>query len=182
MEEYEEFREFVHARGHALTRTAYLLTGDQHLAEDLLQNVLGRVARRWDRITSRGTPEKYIRTALIREYVSWRRLRRNSELPIEKMPDLPTGDFTEHTTLRISLERALARLSRRQRAVITLRFYEDRTENETAKLLGCSVGTVKSQTHHALRRLRTLAPELVELLTEERVASTSQKVHDDQLS
>lgn len=173
MEEHREFREFVHARERSLTRTAYLLTGDQHLAEDLLQNVLGRMARRWDRIASRGSAESYVRTALYREYVSWRRLRRNAELPVETLPEQSAGDFTDQITLRVALERAMARLTRRQRAVLTLRFYEDMSENETADVLGCSVGTVKSQTHHALGRLRMLAPDLADLLTEPSLTSIS---------
>ena len=175
MDDEAGFREFVHTRGRALTRTAYVLTGDQHLAEDLLQNVLAKVARRWDRIYTRGSPETYVRTALYREYVSWLRLRRSSEVPTADLPDVSTADFSDQTTLRLSLERAMARLSRRQRAVITLRFYDELTEAQAAGQLGCSVGTVKSQTHHALRRLRQLAPDLADLLTEERATLVSRQ-------
>jgi RNA polymerase sigma-70 factor (sigma-E family) len=161
VDRYEGFREFVAARGKALTRAAYLLTGDQHLAEDLLQNVLSRVVSRWDRLLVKGNPESYIRTSLYREYVSWLRRKRNSEIPTEVLPEAVTAtDFADLSTLRLSLERALDKLTRQQRAVIVLRFYEDLSEADAARILGCSVGTIKSQTHRALARLRVVAPEL----------------------
>src|SRR5690606_5550879 len=100
-----------------------------------------------------------------REYVSWRRLRRNGEIPSGDVPD--RADHDEHadrTTLRLLLERALARLTRKQRAVIVLRFLDDLTEAKTAEVLGCGVGTVKRQTHDGIRRLRRVAPELEAVL------------------
>jgi RNA polymerase sigma-70 factor (sigma-E family) len=160
VDRYEGFREFVAARGPALTRAAYLLTGDQHLAEDLLQNVLSRIVGRWDRLLVKRNPESYIRRSLYREYVSWLRRKRNSEIPTETLPESASTDFADLTTLRLSLERALDKLTRQQRAVIVLRFYEDLSEADTARILGCTVGTIKSQTHRALARLRTVAPEL----------------------
>jgi RNA polymerase sigma-70 factor (sigma-E family) len=166
VDRYEGFREFVAARGQALTRAAYLLTGDQHLAEDLLQNVLSRIAGRWERLQAKGSPEAYIRTSLYREYVSWLRRKPNSEIPTDVLPEPASStDFADLTTLRLSLERALGKLTRQQRAVIVLRFYEDLSEAETARILGCSVGTIKSQTHRALARLRAVAPELATLVT-----------------
>ncbi|WP_433221023.1 SigE family RNA polymerase sigma factor [Microtetraspora malaysiensis] len=163
MDRYEGFREFVGARQHSLMYSAYLLTGDSHLAEDLLQNVLVKVARHWPKLARSGNPEAYTRKALINEHISWRRRRKSAEYPQEDPPEQghDPGDDTLH---RVALQRALARLTPRQRAVVVLRFYEDRSVEETAGLLGCSTGTVKSQTHHALGRLRSLAPELAHLL------------------
>ncbi|MFF0309390.1 SigE family RNA polymerase sigma factor [Streptosporangium sp. NPDC004379] len=164
MDRYDGFREFVRARQQSLARSAYLLTGDAHLAEDLLQSVLAKVAGHWPKLRLNGNPEAYTRKALVNEYLSWRRRIRR---------DLPSADLPDHgcshddaTLNRIVLGQALRRLTARQRAVIVLRFYEDRTERETAELLGCSVGTVKSQTHHALGRLRALAPELAGLFSD----------------
>ncbi|GLW11491.1 DNA-directed RNA polymerase sigma-70 factor [Microtetraspora sp. NBRC 13810] len=163
MDRYEGFREFMGARQQSLMYSAYLLTGDAHLAEDLLQSVLVKVARHWPRIARSGNPEAYTRKALINEHISWWRRRRSAEFPREDPPDEghDPGDATLH---RLALQRALARLTPRQRAVVVLRFYEDRSVAETADLLGCSTGTVKSQTHHALGRLRALAPDLAHLL------------------
>jgi RNA polymerase sigma-70 factor (sigma-E family) len=182
VDRYEGFREFVAARGQALTRAAYLLTGDQHLAEDLLQNVLSRVAGRWERLRAKGSPEAYIRTSLYREYVSWLRRKPNSEIPTDVLPEpassSASADFADLTTLRLSLERALGKLTRQQRAVIVLRFYEDLSEADTARILGCTVGTIKSQTHRSLARLRAVAPELATLITgaePQPVAQTAQE-------
>ncbi|GAA4048687.1 SigE family RNA polymerase sigma factor [Nonomuraea soli] len=162
MDRYEGFREFVHARQQSLMRSAYLLTGDAHLAEDLLQTVLTRVARHWPKLAAGGNPEAYARKALINQHISWRRrLRRDVPTPV--LPE-QGHDSGEASLRRMALQDALARLTPRQRAVLVLRFYEDRSIEESAELLGCSTGTVKSQTHHALGRLRVLAPELAELL------------------
>jgi RNA polymerase sigma-70 factor (sigma-E family) len=165
---YDGFREFVLARSAALTRTAFLLTGDRGLAEDLLQSSLAKTAMRWPAVISGGDPEAYIRRVLYHEFVSgWRRRRRR---PAEALTGAPPerahpADETDRALQRMTLERALTRLTKAQRAVVVLRFYEDRSEAQTADLLGCSVGTVKSQTHRALARLRELAPELKELVT-----------------
>ncbi|MER5419758.1 SigE family RNA polymerase sigma factor [Streptosporangium roseum] len=164
MDRYDGFREFVHARQQSLMRTAYLLTGDTHLAEDLLQSVLTKVAGHWPKLLRQGSPEAYTRRALINQHISWRR-RTRRELPSAHPPE--RGHSHDDSTVdRIVLRQALMRLTPRQRAVIVLRFYEDRSERETAELLNCSLGTVKSQTHHALGRLRVLAPELAHLLVD----------------
>ncbi|MET8306336.1 MULTISPECIES: SigE family RNA polymerase sigma factor [unclassified Micromonospora] len=155
------FADFVRAETAGLTRFAYLLTGDRHHAEDLVQVALARVAVRWERIDD---PAAYLRRVLCTQAASWWRWRRarpperlGAALPERTGP----GDDTD---LRLVLRAALDRLTVRQRAVLVLRYYEDRTETETAVLLGCRVGTVKSQTRHALGRLRVLAPELAELV------------------
>ncbi|MFC3982752.1 SigE family RNA polymerase sigma factor [Streptosporangium jomthongense] len=164
MDRYEGFREFLQARQQSLTRTASLLTGDAHLAEDLLQTVLIRVASRWTRLARDANVEAYTRKALVNQHLSWRR-RKHVELPSVTMPERGRS-HDEATVRRLALRQALGRLTPRQRTVLVLRFFEDRTEHETAQLMGCSLGTVKSQTHHALSRLRTLAPELADLLTD----------------
>ncbi len=151
----QQFRDFVHARTPALSRTAYLLTGDAHLAEDLVQTALFKAAKAWHRID--GDPEPYVRRILYTQNVSWWRSRKLTETSLGSY-DVPaaTGD----SDLRLTLEQALARLTTRQRTVLVLRFFEDLTEVQTAEVLSCSVSTVKSQTRHALSRLRELAPEL----------------------
>ncbi|AWS45459.1 SigE family RNA polymerase sigma factor [Streptosporangium sp. 'caverna'] len=166
MNRHDGFREFVLARQQALMRTAYLLVGDAHLAEDLLQSVLARVVGHWPKLSrDGGNPEAYTRKALVNQYISWRR-RPHPESPSANPPE--RGSSYEEATLdRIVLHQALAKLTRKQRAVIVLRFWEDLTEAQTADALGCSIGNVKSQTHHALARLRALAPELSELHVEE---------------
>ncbi|NUW31461.1 SigE family RNA polymerase sigma factor [Nonomuraea sp. SMC257] len=164
MDRYDGFREFVLARQQALMRSAYLLTGDAHLAEDLMQSVLLKVAGHWPRLVRSGAPEAYTRKAMVNQYISWRR-RRQAEVSTADPPE--HGHAHDNATVdRIVLREALARLTPRQRAVIVLRFYEDLSERQTAEILGCSLGTVKSQTHHALGRLRVLAPELTRLFAE----------------
>ncbi len=163
MQGYDGFRAFVASRSAALARTAYLLTGDLHLAEDLLQEAFARVAARWDRIAAAGDPEPYVRRVLYTCAVDGFRRRRVVESVTADPPELHgPGDDSETVARRVVLRDALARLTPNQRAVLVLRFYEDRTEKQTAELLGCSVSTVKSQTKHALGRLRALAPELAE--------------------
>ncbi|GAA2844982.1 SigE family RNA polymerase sigma factor [Streptosporangium fragile] len=164
MNHHDGFREFVLARQQVLMRTAYLLTGDAHLAEDLLQSVLIKIAGQWPKLSRGGNPEAYTRKALVNQYISWRR-RPRRELPSANPPE--RGSSCDEAALdRIVLRQALAKLTPKQRAVIVLRFWEDLTETQTAEVLGCSVGTVKSQVHRALVRLRSLAPELAHLLTD----------------
>src|SRR2546421_1907204 len=146
MDEFAGFTEFVAARSAALSRLAYLLTGDHGAAEDLLQDALTKAATRWRRID---LPEAFIRRAMYHQAVSgWRRRRRIREQPVAEPFEDPAGrpDSSDEAVRRIVLERALARLTPRQRAVLVLRFYEDRPAVEAAEMLGCSVGTVKSQT------------------------------------
>ncbi len=158
------FEEFVRARTPALARIAYLLTGDRHHAEDLVQVALARAAVRWSRLDE---PEAYLRRTLYTQAVSWWRVarRRRAELLVDCPPESSANGGGD-PDLRIILAQALARLTPKQRAVLVLRFYEDRTEVESAELLGVTVGTVKSQTRHALRRLRELAPELADLMVD----------------
>ncbi|GGM89251.1 SigE family RNA polymerase sigma factor [Streptomyces fuscichromogenes] len=159
----ENFREFVAGRSSALLRTAVLLTGgDRHAAEDLLQNALIKAAGRWQRIDE---PEAYVRQVLYRQQVSrWRLKWRRRELTVAEPPESPPAtDTTTAAELRLVLRAALSRLTARQRTVLVLRYFEDLPETDVARLLGCSVGTVRSTTHRSLARLRTLAPELAAL-------------------
>jgi RNA polymerase sigma-70 factor (sigma-E family) len=154
------FEEYVRARTPVLMRIAYLVTGNAHDAEDLVQSALERAAVRWRQLDD---PEAYLRRVIYTQSISrWRRLRaRPPEMLTDAPPERPPNE-TDHDT-RLVLASAIRRLTPKQRAVLVLRFYEDRTEAESALLLGVSTGTVKSQTRHALRRLRELAPELAEL-------------------
>jgi RNA polymerase sigma-70 factor (sigma-E family) len=166
MDAYDGFREFVLARRSALSRTAYLLTGDHTVAEDLLQASLVRTAEHWHRIVG-GDPEAYLRRVMVNERTSrWRRRRYAVEVPTstESLTALATEagpDTADAVVRRATLVAALAQLAPRQRAVIVLRFFDDLTEAQTAEVLGCSLGTVKSQAHQALARLRALAPTLL---------------------
>ncbi len=150
------FDDFVAARSRALLRTAYLLTHDHALAEDLLQTSLTKAWFAWRRIE--GDPEPYVRKILVNTYASWWRRKWNGEHPTDDLPEraasVPGAEPTD-------LWQAMARLPRRQRAVVVLRYFEDLTEAQTADLLGCSVGTVKSQCSKALAKLR-IDPALAE--------------------
>jgi RNA polymerase sigma-70 factor (sigma-E family) len=156
----QEFDEFVRTRTPALARTAYLLTGDAHLAEDLVQTALFKAARAWHRVE--GDPEPYVRRILYTQNVSWWRRRKLRETPLASYDD--AAPAVSDSDLRLSLEAALDRLTERQRTVLVLRFFEDLTEVQTASALGIGAGTVKSTTREALARLRAVAPHLEELL------------------
>ncbi|MFC7546016.1 SigE family RNA polymerase sigma factor [Plantactinospora sp. GCM10030261] len=155
------FHDFVVHRSAALSRTAYLLTGDHHLAEDLLQSALARTYRHWRRIRA-GDPAAYVRRVMYHQHISWWRRRRLAERLQPEPVDRAGEDSSEAIALRLSVTAALRQLTPRQRAVVVLRFYEDLTEAQVAEVLGCSVGTVKRHGHDALSRLRTVAPGLVE--------------------
>jgi RNA polymerase sigma-70 factor (sigma-E family) len=153
-----EFAPFVETRSDALLRTAFLLTGSWPSAEDLLQVALARCWRVWPRLSDQ--PEAYVRKVLLNSYLSWRRRRWHDETPVAEPPDAPGPDETSSVADREVLWDALRRLPRRQRAVIVLRYFEDRSEADTAELLGVTRGTVKSQTSKALAALR-VDPDLV---------------------
>jgi RNA polymerase sigma-70 factor (sigma-E family) len=150
------FDDYVRGRSTALLRTAYLLTGDRGHAEDLLQSVLTKVARRWSSITE--SPDAYVRRALANAAQNrWRR-RRVAEIQLDR-DHAASEDAVAVVDLRDQLVRGLSRLPGRQRAVLVLRYFEDLSEQETAATLGCSVGTVKSQTSRGLARLRALVTD-----------------------
>ena len=155
-----EFVEYVRARQHRLLRAAYLVCGDLHLAEDLLQGALVKLARQWDRVRDE-QPDAYVRRILYRDAVSSWRKRRHEVLGLAPAWDAPAAAHeAEQVERRLDVLRALDVLTPRQRATVVLRFFEDRSERETADVLGCSVGTVKSQTHDALVRLRAAMPRV----------------------
>ncbi|MEU9739961.1 SigE family RNA polymerase sigma factor [Micromonospora chersina] len=155
-----EFTAFVNERGAALLRVAYALAGNQHAAEDLLQNALAKAYARWPRI--RGDAEPYVKRILYHDQVSgWRRRARRPEVPLAELPEraVTGGDDSD---LRLLLRDALRALPPRQRAVLTLRYLEDLSVEQTAALLGCRTGTVASQSAKALAKLRQLVPGLDE--------------------
>lgn len=135
-------------------RTATLLTGDPHRAEDLLQDCLVKLYVRWRRVSS-GDPDAYLRRMLVNGNVSWWRRRRRETLTA--VPEALDGRaFAPHEPDDDALRRALMTLPRQQRTIVVLRYCEDLTEAAVAELLGCSVGTVKNQNHRAMKRLRAL--------------------------
>jgi RNA polymerase sigma-70 factor (sigma-E family) len=150
-----EFRRFVSARWPALQRYAYLLTGDHHSAEDVVQTALEKCWARWDRIQA-ASPESYVRAAVANTAASRRRRIRFLETPFtEKTPEPPApGDLAQSHADRSGLWGALADLSPRRRAIVVLRIWEDRPEAEVARILGISLGAVRSQLSTAMRQLR----------------------------
>lgn len=158
----ETFTAWAAGRQQVLFRTAYLLSGDRHRAEDLLQETLLKVAARWPRLRD-GDPDAYARTILVRDNISWWR-RRRRETVVAAPPQQPAADTVDTIDRRLIVARALDRLTARQRAVLVLRYYDDLTESQTAAVLGVSRGTVKTHAHNALARLRDAAPELAEFL------------------
>ncbi|WP_194915943.1 SigE family RNA polymerase sigma factor [Catenulispora rubra] len=155
-EQEEDFRRFVIDSRHRLVRTAYVLTGDYARAEDLVQTALVRTYRAWPRIQRRDVPEHYARQIVVHLNASWwRRLSHRSERPVAFVPEVAVSDDTETVDRRDQVWRAVLTLPPRMRAIIVLRFLEGLKETETAEVLGCSVGTVKSQTSRALAKLRS---------------------------
>jgi RNA polymerase sigma-70 factor (sigma-E family) len=142
-----------------------VLAGSHAGAEDLVQIALLKTAGKWHRIRRYDQPEAYVRRAMYHAAVSqW---RRRGEWPVAAVPERAAPDHIDQVARRLTVDAALAQLTPRQRAVLVLRFYEDRSVAEAADILGVSAGTVKSQTAYALERLRVLAPHLVELTSEE---------------
>lgn len=148
------FEDFVAARGQALQRVAYLLTGDWGLAEDLLQTTLARAYPRWSRIEHEN-PEAYVRQIMVNTWCSWWRRRWRGEVPTAALPDPPARDCYADADRKDALRTALAGLPRRQRAVVVLRYHQDLPEEQVAQILGITTGTVKSQAAKALAKLRT---------------------------
>jgi RNA polymerase sigma-70 factor (sigma-E family) len=150
--EESEFDGFVLTRSRALLRSAYLLVQDEGLAEDLVQTALTKAWFAWKRIED---PEAYVRRIMVTTSVSWWRRRWNRETPTDQLQEPPQATRADEPANAQDLWVAIGHLPRRQRAVVVLRYLEDRTEAETASLMGCSVGTVKSQCSKALAKLRT---------------------------
>jgi RNA polymerase sigma-70 factor (sigma-E family) len=158
-----DFRHFVAARSGALLRTAYLLVGDWAHAEDVLQTALTKTYLAWRRLGELEAVEAYARRVLVTTATSWWRRRWHGERPTLVLPDRAGPDRIQEQLERQAMWRHVRALPPRQRAVLVLRFYEDLTEVATARVLGISVGTVKSQTARALTTLRErLAGEGIE--------------------
>lgn len=150
-----DFRAFVTARQDRLLRTAWLLTGDWPAAEDLVQTALARAWPHWGRVMGTAAAEAYVRTVLLNSFrKAWRR-RWSGEVPTAALPEHRAA--ATDVDGRLGLQRALAELPPRQRAVVVLRYFEDLSVAETAAALGVAGGTVKSQTAKALLHLRVSA-------------------------
>ena len=149
----EDFQAFALSRGTHLYRTACLLTGgDSHLAEDLVQETLGRMFAKWGRRGRIENPAGYAQTVLVNAFIANRRRKSSTELPTARLREDP--DRHRDQELRLTLLDALGRLEARDRAVLVLRYWEDRTVEDTARMLGLSVSAVKSRSSRALGRLR----------------------------
>ncbi|MER6978197.1 SigE family RNA polymerase sigma factor [Streptomyces carpinensis] len=159
-----EFQEFVRARWSHLVRTAYLLTGDVHYAEDLTQTALAKAYRSWRRVSRSDRPEAYVRRILVSCNSDRFRKRRVTEALTASLPEVAGHDeAVSRAAERGPLLAALAGLPPKQRAVVVMRYWEDLSEAEVAEVLGCSPGTVKSQASKALAKLRT-HPGLAQLV------------------
>jgi RNA polymerase sigma-70 factor (sigma-E family) len=154
----QRFAEFVAARWRPLLRTAYLLTGDEGRAEDLLQTALARLWLVWPRVRDEA-PEAYVRKILANTSASWWRRRWHGERPTEHLPEVPGhDDLAAAAADRDRLRVALRSLPPRQRAVVVLRYAEDLSEKQVADELGISLGTVKTLAARGLARLRGVLP------------------------
>ncbi|NYI78687.1 SigE family RNA polymerase sigma factor [Nocardioides panzhihuensis] len=162
-----DFDEYVVTRSGALLRLAYLLTGDGHRAEDLVQDTLERLCRRWSRMTYVADPHAYARKILLNQHLSWRRKRASSELVVADLPERAGEDETEAVGVRHLLWQRIGALPPRQRAVVVLRYYEDLADADIAEALGISAGTVRSNAMRALTKLRTHPDLMSTTLAEE---------------
>jgi RNA polymerase sigma-70 factor (sigma-E family) len=148
------FEEYVAARGHALTRTAYLLTGDHGHAEDLVQVALGKAYASWGRVSRMESPDAYVRKIMVNQHISrWRRVRGRESLT-DRPPDTVVVDPTAAFAAADAVRSVVRALPPRQRAAVVLRFYEDLPDAQIAALLGCSEATVRSQISRALAAIR----------------------------
>jgi RNA polymerase sigma-70 factor (sigma-E family) len=149
------FEAYVEARGAALVRFAVVLTGDDHRAEDIVQEVLARAYLKWNRIVRAEQPDVYIRRMVINASRSWWRRPTNRETPVERSLDTAAGeDLSTRIAERDSMWRLITTLSARQRAVLALRYYEDLDDETIARILHCSPATVRVHAMRALTALR----------------------------
>jgi len=152
--EPEGFHDFVVGRSGSLLRFAWVLTGDWHAAEDLVQLALVKTWPRWSSIRCQDDPELYVRRVIVNARASWSRRRSSTEVPAAAPERATDADAYAAVDVQECLRRALLRLPPRQRAVVALRFLDDLTEGQVATILGCSVGTVKSQAAKAIVKMR----------------------------
>ncbi|MGW2520760.1 SigE family RNA polymerase sigma factor [Streptomyces sp. NPDC001617] len=156
----DEYAEFAAVRAGHLYRAACLLTaGDTHLAEDLVQETLGRLYVSWGRVSRVGNPAGYAQTVLARTFLAHQRKRSSTERATAELPDLPDEHSGRDTPLRLTLLEALGRLPVKDRAVVVLRYWEDRSVEETAQVMNSSSAAVRTRCVRALGRLRELLGE-----------------------
>ena len=154
-----DFDDFVNTHGPSLLRFAYLLTGDAHQAEDIVQEALARAHLRWRQIDNYELPQGYVRKVVLRQYLSWRRRRSSSEIVVAAVPDRADApNVADRIADRQHLSVLIAGLPKMQRAVIVLRYFEDRGDEDIAQLLGCAPATVRSHAARGLNRLRAAMP------------------------
>jgi RNA polymerase sigma-70 factor (sigma-E family) len=153
--EERAFREFIEVRMAGLRRSAYLLCGDIHAADDLVSVTLAKLLRHWRRVAGLEYPDSYLRRMLVTAYLDERRRPWRREQVTDRLPEPPpvaSNDVVD----RVTLLGLLDRLPPRRRAVLVLRFFDDLSVEQTAEVLGCAAGTVKSLTHQGLSDLRAL--------------------------
>ena len=150
----QAFEEFAHARASHLYRTAWLLVGDSHHAEDLVQETLAKMFRAWAGISRIDNPAAYAQTVMVRTFVSQRRRKRLAEQPYAEVPEI--AEHRDDAELRVALQGALAELAPLDRAVLVLRFFEDRSVEQVALDLGKRPGAIWTGTYRALDRLRAV--------------------------
>ncbi len=156
----DEFEAFVRNVGPSLSRFAYLLTGDAMYAEDLMQVILWKSHRSWDRVRAVDHPEAYLRRILLNEYLSWRRRLWTTEVVssrhvLESALDGSRADHVEAVADTDAIRRMLKGLPRKQRAVLVMRYYLDLPDDQIAAELGCALSTVRSLSARALKSLRS---------------------------
>lgn len=149
-----DFSEYVTARGPALERFAFVLTGDAHLAQDLVQTALLEAYRRWRWVARADHPDAYVRRIVATSYLDWRRRRSNAEAPVGALPEPAGPDLADGVADRDQLRRALATLTPRQRTVLVLRHYEGLDDAAIAALLRCGEPSVRTHASRGLQRLR----------------------------
>ena len=153
----EQFTEFVRVHGPSLLRTARLLTGDRGRGEDLAQTALARAYAQWPKVEQADAPAAYVRRLLVNSHLSWRRLLSSTEQVIESVPDRGTSyDLQATHAAADEMRTALLQLRPRVRTAVVLRFFDDLSEAETARLMGCSTSTVGKHVAAGLATLRTL--------------------------
>jgi RNA polymerase sigma-70 factor (sigma-E family) len=156
VQEPDGFRDYVASRSAGLVRLGWLLTGDEAAAQDLVQAALLKAWTRWARIQRQDAPDAYVRRVMMSTFLSWVRRRRwQVEFTSDVVNEaIGANDAYAEADSRLSVRRSLGELPPRQRAVVVLRYFDDLSEAQTARVLGCSVGTVKSQAAKALAKLR----------------------------
>jgi RNA polymerase sigma-70 factor (sigma-E family) len=166
--QFDDFQDYVKGRAASMQRTAWFLTGgDWHRAQDLVQATLIDMWTHWSAIERNNPPDAYVRRSMVHKYLTWSRRRWRNELPSDTLPDVAMvgADEFDPIAVRSVVQNALKSLPARQRAVVVLRYYNDLSLSEVADVLGCSPGTVKSQSSKALAKLRN-HPELDVLMNE----------------